>query len=249
MSAATLTARSVLLQAGFGDERRQALGFAWALDADLRRAYGADAKGLASARARHLAPFNCQPHAAGLVLGATAALESRAASGDAAAAARIAPLKTALGAGLSGSADALFWGALRPLAAGSSLLVTASAFRFGVPGALALGAAVGLAAFNAPAWLARSRGVEAGLSRGEAAALELAALPARKWIFGARRAALVALVAAIALRLSPTLPFSPIPAAAAFVAGAALSRRLSPLTLALGAGALGAFASFAGWLS
>ena len=95
----SLFLRLPLLQAGFGDERRQGLGFAWAIDPALREAYALDAAGLSAARGRALAPFNCQPCAAGVPLGVAAALEARASAGDAGAIARSSALKSALGAG------------------------------------------------------------------------------------------------------------------------------------------------------
>jgi PTS system mannose-specific IID component len=243
-----LFARSLLLQAGFGDERRQALGFAWAIDPALTAAYAGDAAGLRAARARHLAPFNAQPCAAGLPLGAAAALETRAASGDASAAARGVALKASLGSALSGAADAFFWGALRPLAAAAAVLGTAAAWRLGASRPFAWGAGLGLLVFNVPSLWARWAGLTLGLDAGEGAALAACSLPAQAWISGARRAAVIVIFAAVWAVLA--LPFSipRLPATVAFAAGAALGRFAEgPLRLVAAAALLGALASAAGW--
>lgn len=243
-----MLARSLLLQAGFGDERRQALGFAWALDPALADAYARDAAGLAAARARHLAPFNAQPFAASLPLGAAAALEARAAGGDAAAAARAVELKAALGSALSGAADAFFWGSLRPLAAAAAVLGAACAWRLGFRRPLACGAGLGLLIFNVPSLWARWAGLGAGLEQGEAAALTACSLPAQSWIRAARRAAVVLIFAAVWAVLALPFEIPRLPAAAAFAAGAALGRfTAGPLRLIAAAGLLGALAATAGW--
>lgn len=241
-----LFARSFLLQAGFSDERLQAFGFSWAIDPALRRAYAADAAGLAAARARHVSAFNCQPCAAGLVLGVTAFLESRIAAGETGLEARVAAWKSSLSAALSGSADAFFWGALRPLAAAAGVLVAVVAWRAGVRHPFAWGAAAGLAIFNVPATVVRWLGVSLGLSRGEASAAAAASLPVQ----GGLRVARLATLAAIAAAFLTCLPFVPhgAVAALALAAGAGLSRRAGgPWRLVAAAGALGAAAAAAGW--
>jgi PTS system mannose-specific IID component len=243
-----LFARSLLLQAGFSDERRQALGFAWSIDPALVLAYADDAAGLAAARARHLAPFNAQPCAASLPLGVAAALETRAAHGDAAAAARGVALKAALGASLSGAADAFFWGALRPLAAAAAVMGALSAWRLGARHAFAWGAGLGLLVFNAPSLWTRWEGVGRGLDEGEAAVLAACGLPAQDWIRGARRAAVISIFAAVWTALSFPFGLPSLLAAAAFAAGAGLGRWTGgPLRLIAAAGALGAAAAAAGW--
>jgi PTS system mannose-specific IID component len=241
-------ARALLLQAGFSDERRQALGFAWAIDPALAGAYGGDAAGLAAARVRHLAPFNAHPCAAGLPLGVAAALEERAAGGDASAAARGIALKGSLGASLSGAADAFFWGALRPLAASAAVLGALAGWRLGSTRPFVYGAALGLLIFNVPSLWARWAGLNSGLDSGEAAALAVCGLPAQEWIRAARRAAVLAIFAAVWAVIG--LPFG-IPrllAAGAFAAGAGLGRFTGgPLRLIAAAGLMGAAASAAGW--
>lgn len=251
MSAGTKTAlflRSFLLQAGFSDERRQGLGFAWAIDPALRAAYAGDAAGLSAARARHLAVFNTQPYAVGLPLGVAAALEARAAAGGAGLAGRAVTLKNALGAALAGAADAFFWGALRPLAAALAVFLAALGWRLGArhPLAWALGAALVL--FNAVALAARWIGLSRGLRDGESAAVAAAGLPVQPWISRGRRAAVVLIFAAAWVGLGQPFGLPRAWAAAAFAAGAALSGVAgSPLKLVAVAAAAGVLASAAGW--
>ncbi|NNN04514.1 MAG: hypothetical protein HKL90_01300 [Elusimicrobia bacterium] len=242
--------RSLLLQAGFGDERRQGLGFSWTIDPALRAAYRGDADGLRAARRRHLESFNTQPCAAGLIVGACAALEARAAAGDAGAAERARAFKSSIGAALAGSADALFWGALRPLAAATAALVAVLGYRAGAASPFMIGAASGLLVFNAPALTARWLGVGRGLAVADAAALEACSLPAQSWIRVARWTALALALVACALALElPELRAHAALAAAALAFGAAFSRAAGgPLRLVAAAGILGAAASLAlGW--
>lgn len=246
---AALFARSFFLQAGFGDERRQGLGFAWAIDPALRAAHAAHPGHLAAARERHLGAFNCQPHAAGLPLGVVAALELKAGAGDAAAAARAAALKPALGAALSGAADGFFWGSLRPLAAALAAAVGIAGVVARTSHSIAAGVALGLLAFNAPALYARWRGLTLGLRDGEGAAVAAAALPVPVWSRRLRLAALGLVVASALAGLR--LPFAAPPAwaAAAFAVGAGLSRAAGGALRLVGAAALLAMAaSAAGWV-
>jgi PTS system mannose-specific IID component len=248
VSAASLFLRSLFLQAGYGDERRQGLGFAWAIDRALGEAYAGDAAGLSAARGRHLESFNAQPYAAGLPLGTAASLEASSAAGDAAAAARAVALKSALGAALSGSADAFFWGSLRPFAAALAVFVAAAFWRLNLPHAFAAGASAGLLAFNAPALAARWLGVTRGLSDGPAAAAAAAGLPVQRWIRLARRGAVLLIVLSAWLVLGlPMIPLRVL-AAGSFAAGAAFSGAAGgPLRLTAAAFALGAAGSLAGW--
>lgn len=243
-----LFARSFLLQAGFSDERRQGLGFAWAIEPALALAYAGDAAGLNAALARHLAPFNAQPSAASLPLGVSAALEARAARGDAAAAARAVALKDPLCSALSGAADSFFWGALRPLAAASAVAAVIVAAHFGARRPLACGAALGLLIFNIPSLWVRWAGLGRGLSDGEAVVPAVCGLPVQEWISATRRAAVLAILAAACFVLGSSLNVPPAPAAVAFAAGAGLGRFTGgPLRLVAAAGLLGAVASAAGW--
>jgi PTS system mannose-specific IID component len=243
-----LFARSLLLQAGFSDERRQGLGFAWAIEPALAQAYAGDAPGLRAARARHLSAFNAQPSAAGLPLGVAAALEAQSARGDAGAAARAVALKDPLCAALSGAADAFFWGALRPLAAAAAVLGALVAGQHGARRPFAFGAALGLLIFNVPSLWVRWSGLSRGLLEGEAVVPAVCGLPVQNWIRGTRRAAVLLIFAAVWSVLGSSLGIPRVPAAIAFAAGAGLSRYTGgPLTLIAAAALLGAAASAAGW--
>lgn len=239
--------RSFLLQSGFSDEGRQTLGFAWALDPALRAAYGSDAPGLAAARARHLGPFNTNPCAAGIILGTTAALESRAA-GTPSLAERVLALKSAAGASLAGAADALFWGSLRPLAASLAVFTAAVFHHLRLPHSLFWGAFAGLAVFNVPALAARWVGLSKGLAEADASLLSVARFPVQTWIRRGRLAAIFLLIAASALVGSSGSVASPLFAACAFAAGVILSRVVGgPLRLVAASGLLGVAAAAGGW--
>jgi mannose/fructose/N-acetylgalactosamine-specific phosphotransferase system component IID len=247
---ASLFLRSFLLQAGFSDERRQGLGFAWILDPALAAAYGANAQGLREARARQLAAFNTQPIAAGLVVGACAGLETRAAAGEAGATARAEAYKGAISASLAGAADAFFWGALRPFAAAAAGFLAVFGVLRGTKSPFLFAVAAGLLAFNGPALAARLIGVDLGLTDPDAAVLRVAALPVQRWIRALRLAAAALIFAAGAALLG--YPFLSMPAAlaaGAFALGAGASRAAGgPLRLVAAAGLLGAAASAAvGW--
>ncbi len=244
---ARLFLRSLLIQAGFGDERLQGLGFAWAIDPELRESYARDAAGLSRARTRHLEAFNASPAVSGLLLGAAAAAEAAAAAGAPEAVERARVVKTAFAAPLSGAADALFWGALRPLAAAAAICVFIAGRRWGWSHPLFWGAGLGLAAFNFPSLGARWLGARRGLEAGASAAAEAAALPLRRWTALARVAAGVLVFLACAGALSLPFGIRPILAALSFAAGAVLSGRSGGALKLVGAAAmLGAAASAAG---
>lgn len=186
--------RSLLLQAAFGPERMQAVGFAWALDPWLVKLWGRDAAALAEARARHLACFNTNPYASGFVLGMTARLEEEAAAAPVAARAeklaRLAALKGAASAGLAGAADAFFWGALRPALGFAAVLLGLLLYRQGALAWALLPVAPYLLAWNAPALWARWKGLAEGYRGGEKAVLDVCRMPAAQAALALRFAAL-----------------------------------------------------------
>ena len=247
-SRALVFARSLFLQAGFGDERRQALGFAWALDPVLSEAYANDSRGLAEARTRHFGSFNTNPYAAGLILGVTASLERRIAAGEESLRGRVSVLKSSAGASLAGAADAFFWGALRPLAAASAVLIATTLFILRQPHPFFWGSVVGLAIFNIPALVARWKGLSRGLAEGEGALAAAALLPVQKWIYLTRVAAGGVMIAAAALASSSGVIVHPLWSAGAFLAGVVFSAHAGgPLKLVAGAGLVGAAAAAGGW--
>ncbi len=181
---AGLFLRSLLLQSAFGPERMQALGFSWALDPWLVKTWGHDADSLAAARKRHLCCFNVNPYAVGFLLGMTCRLEEEAAKAPSAEKfARLSALKGAASAGLSGAADSLFWGALRPALAFAALLLG-----FLHPSMVIV--ALYLLAWNAPALWTRWRGLAEGYAGGEKALLDVCKLPAARAALNLRFAAL-----------------------------------------------------------
>ena len=106
---------TLVLQASYHPERRQGLGMAAALAplhvlwtrAEERRRF----------LERNLAPMNTNPAMAGVLLGALARLEARAAAGEPSALERAATLRRTLEGPLAAAGDGLLWAGLRPAAA------------------------------------------------------------------------------------------------------------------------------------
>ena len=112
--------RSLLLQGSWNFERMQNLGVVFALAPALRLLFrGED---LVAAYQRHLVYFNTHPYLASPVLGATLALETRSAAGEGGTLG-VAEFKSMIMAPYAAIGDALFWGGLRPLAAGVALFI------------------------------------------------------------------------------------------------------------------------------
>lgn len=238
--------RSLLLQAGFSDERRQGLGFAWAVDPALRMAYSSVPEALKAARLRHLAAFNIEPHAVGLPLGVVASLEQRAGSGDMSAVDAAVRLKNTLGTSLSAAADAFFWGALRPLACAVAFTTIIGGIFLKLGHPVLTGVLVGLALFNAPALWVRWKGLSLGLAQSERACVEVSCLPVQSWIHWTRIAAGLLVAAGAA---AGCVAFSQDRVVLAFVFGVILSHRVGgPLALVAAAGVFGAAQSLIGRL-
>lgn len=186
--------RSLLLQAAFGPERMQALGFSWALDPWLVKLWGRDAAALAEARKRHASCFNTNPYAAGFLLGMTCRLEEEAAAAPAGVRSdklsRLAALKGAASAGLAGAADSFFWGGLRPALAFASILLALILLRLGAGAWALIPVPFYLLAWNAPAVWARWKGLASGYAGGEKAVLEVCNIPAARAALSLRFAAL-----------------------------------------------------------
>jgi mannose/fructose/N-acetylgalactosamine-specific phosphotransferase system component IID len=213
--------RSFFLQAGYSDERRQALGFAWAVDPALSAALSEDPVALLAARRRHLETFNSNPFSVGLVLGVVGSAERGSV-------ARAAVLKNALSTSLSGPADAAFWGILRPAAAATAVLFAIVGVFSGLRHPLIIGVAVGLTLFNVVAVSVRWLGIVAGLRDGENAAARVARYPAAAKLRSWRRAAAVLCFAAALAGLAYTRAYldgSMLVALLAFSVGAAAAMR------------------------
>lgn len=227
--------RLLLLQARWDPARMQAAGLAFALEPWLVECWSAEPEALAAARRRHLEYFNTHPIAAALLAGIVCRLEAAAAAAAPGAArdaavAKIRARKASLGASLAGLYDSFFWGALRPASALAGVLAAQAAWALGSAHAAAWGAAVALAAYNAPALAARALGFSRGLAAGELAAVELTRLPVQSWIVGLRRATVVAALAAFAAGAGMLGGRDRLPAALTFAAGMILTwRGFSPL--------------------
>jgi len=114
--------RSFLLQASWNFERMQNLGALFVLAPALRRLY--DRETLPAAFRRHLAYFNTHPYMACPVLGASLALEDKAARGESGSLG-VEEFKGMIMAPYAAMGDAFFWGGMRPLAAGVGLFFAA----------------------------------------------------------------------------------------------------------------------------
>jgi mannose PTS system EIID component len=114
--------RSFLLQASWNFERLQNLGFLFVLAPALRFLYRGEE--LQAAYARHLEYFNTHPFMAAPVLGTVLHLEERLARGEENSL-EVQEFKRMTMAPYAAMGDALFWGGIRPLAAGVALFIAA----------------------------------------------------------------------------------------------------------------------------
>lgn len=111
--------RLLLLQASWNFERLQGVGFFYSLLPGLRKLYSGE-KLLAVSR-KYVGYFNTHVYLAPMVAGAVLKLEEDQASGDADQAVEVDDFKEMVAAPYAAIGDALFWGGLRPLAAGIAL--------------------------------------------------------------------------------------------------------------------------------
>jgi PTS system mannose-specific IID component len=148
-------ARSYLLQASWNFERLQSLGFLYAILPALRFLYRGEE--LRAACRRHLEYFNTHPFMASPVIGTALALEEGNVRGE----------RSYLGmqdfrrmvmAPYAAMGDALFWGGIRPMAAGVAVL-------FALRGSL-WAPVVFLILFNAPHLSFRVMGLLRGYAQG-----------------------------------------------------------------------------------
>jgi mannose/fructose/N-acetylgalactosamine-specific phosphotransferase system component IID len=137
----------------------QNVGFCFAMLPLLHRC-GEDRDARSAFLRRHLGFFNTNPVLASYVLGAVAAQEVAGAD-----ASSMASLKKGLASPLGMAGDALFWGALRPLAGAVAVLLALQGI---VWAPLAL-----LVVYNVPHLIFRVRGVGVGAVAGPAGAREL----------------------------------------------------------------------------
>ncbi len=114
--------RLALLQGSWNFERLQGLGFFFAILPALKKIYAGD--DLRRVSQEHLGYFNTHPYLTPSVVGAVIKLEEERAAG-AAQQLPISDFKEMVAAPYAAIGDALFWGGLRPLAAGVALFFAA----------------------------------------------------------------------------------------------------------------------------
>ena len=147
--------RSFFLQASWNFERMQSLGLLFVLYPALRLLYRGDA--LTQACSRHLEYFNTHPFFASPVIGTILALEEQKGSGDEGAVS-VQEFKRMVMAPYAAVGDALFWGGIRPLAAGISLFFAAKGSMWAP--------LIFLAVFNVPHLWLRTAGLVRGYTLG-----------------------------------------------------------------------------------
>ena len=118
--------RLLLLQASWNFERLQGIGFFYSLLPGLRKLYSGEK--LLDVSRKYVGYFNTHIYLAPMVAGAVLKLEEDQASGTADPALKIDDFKEMVAAPYAAIGDALFWGGLRPLAAGVALFFAASAW-------------------------------------------------------------------------------------------------------------------------
>jgi len=147
--------RSFLLQTSWNFDRLQNLGFLYQLLPGLRRLYGG--KLPAGLLERYAVYFNTHPYLAPWVAGAVLQLEKKRQAGETADIDGPAFQKMVM-APYAAMGDALFWGAIRPLAAVVGLLLAIQG--------LLLAPLVLLAVYNLPHLLCRCGGLLVGFQQG-----------------------------------------------------------------------------------
>ena len=118
--------RLLFLQASWNFERLQGIGFFYALLPGLKKIYPKDR--LPAAGREHVGYFNTHPYLAPLVAGAVLKLEEDRAAGENQPAIDVREFKEMVAAPYAAIGDALFWGGLRPLAAGAALFFAVKGF-------------------------------------------------------------------------------------------------------------------------
>jgi len=115
--------RLLLLQGSWNFERLQGLGFFYALLPALKKLYSKDQ--LPNVAKEYVGYFNTHPYLAPLVAGTVLKLEEERAGGGQPGQVAIEEFKEMVAAPYAAIGDALFWGGLRPLAAGIALFFAA----------------------------------------------------------------------------------------------------------------------------
>lgn len=121
--------RSFTINASFNYERQMSQGFVFSMIPALKKLYPAK-EDLSEAMVRHSEFFNVTPMVAPLTMGIAAAMEEENSKSKDFDTNSVNSVKAALMGPLSGIGDSIFWGTLRPLAAGiaCSLALAGNAF-------------------------------------------------------------------------------------------------------------------------
>lgn len=121
--------RSFTINASFNYERQMSQGFVFSMIPALKKLYPAK-EDLSEAMVRHSEFFNVTPMVAPLTMGIAAAMEEENSKSEDFDTNSVNSVKAALMGPLSGIGDSIFWGTLRPLAAGiaCSLALAGNAF-------------------------------------------------------------------------------------------------------------------------
>ncbi|MFA6092378.1 MAG: PTS system mannose/fructose/sorbose family transporter subunit IID [Elusimicrobiota bacterium] len=200
-------ARSFLLQAFWNYERMQNLGFLYAFEPALLRAYK-DPAARHAAALRHMDYFNTQPYMAGFILGVVAGEEEIIARSDQslrpALVARCAAVKRAMASGMAALGDRIFWGAFRPACAAATIFLWALLWTLRIPHPVLLGSLAVLFFFNWTALRARWDGLRLGYHWQERLPEALSNQSWTHWMVPARRTGLLlALVCAAGMFMVP----------------------------------------------
>ncbi len=117
--------RSLFIQASLNFRGMQNLGFAFAM-APVAERFGDDKPRVAGFLTRHLQSFNTHPYLAASVIGAVVRIEEGLDAGDDGA--EVVTLKNVLMGPYAAIGDSFFWGALKPFAAISGVLMAVQGF-------------------------------------------------------------------------------------------------------------------------
>ncbi|MDA8123169.1 MAG: PTS system mannose/fructose/sorbose family transporter subunit IID [Deltaproteobacteria bacterium] len=152
--------RLFLLQGCWNYEGMQNVGFAYGILPALRHYYRERPEDLIKSLKRNLEYFNTHPAMGGVILGATARIEERVASGEADPRA-IGTFKVALMGSLGAIGDSYFWGALKPMASVAGAILSLIHPALGIAALLLL--------YNLSHVLVRLKGFAAGMDGEESA--------------------------------------------------------------------------------
>ncbi|MEH2957938.1 PTS system mannose/fructose/sorbose family transporter subunit IID [Candidatus Merdisoma sp. JLR.KK006] len=149
--------RSFTINASFNYERQMNQGYVYSMIPVLKKLYPEKTL-LADALKRHSEFFNVTPMVSPFVMGLSTAMEEQGAKDENFDKSSISAVKSALMGPLSGIGDSVFWGTLRPLAAGIACSLAM--------GGNVLAPIIFLLLFNIPNVLCRYYGLKVGYGMG-----------------------------------------------------------------------------------